>query len=101
MFLVLVAINFMAFGLGKPSPGRTLAILAFCAATLVIISMLTDGPFAMWSILCVGLFNSIMFPTIFTLAIQAGDKSPHKKERGEHHQCRTVAAVAVAGHIGC
>jgi FHS family L-fucose permease-like MFS transporter len=68
-FLVLVAINFIAFNLGKPRAGRTLAILAFCAATLVIISMLTNGQVAMWSILAVGLFNSIMFPTIFTLAI--------------------------------
>jgi FHS family L-fucose permease-like MFS transporter len=31
--------------------------------------MLTFGYFAMWAILLVGLFNSIMFPTIFTLAI--------------------------------
>jgi FHS family L-fucose permease-like MFS transporter len=68
-FLVLVGLNFIAFNLGKQKPGRTLAILAFCAATLVIISMLTYGQFAMWSILAVGLFNSIMFPTIFTLAI--------------------------------
>ncbi len=69
MFIVLVGVNFLAFNLGNHKPGRTLAILAFCAATLVIISMLTNGAFAMWSILAVGLFNSIMFPTIFTLAI--------------------------------
>jgi FHS family L-fucose permease-like MFS transporter len=31
--------------------------------------MLTFGQVAMWSILAVGFFNSIMFPTIFTLAI--------------------------------
>jgi MFS transporter, FHS family, L-fucose permease len=68
-FLVLVALNFVAFNLGKRKPGRTLAILSFCAAILVVTSMLTNGPFAMWSILAVGLFNSIMFPTIFTLAI--------------------------------
>ncbi len=68
-FLGLVAINFIAFNLGKQKPGRTLAILALCAASLVVISMLTNGQFAMWSILAVGLFNSIMFPTIFTLAI--------------------------------
>ncbi len=68
-FLVLVIINFIAFNLGKPRPGRTLTILAVIAAILVIISMLTFGQFAMWSILAVGLFNSIMFPTIFTLAI--------------------------------
>ena len=68
-FLALVAINFIAFNLGKQKPGRTLAILSVSAALLVIISMLTNGQFAMWSILAVGLFNSIMFPTIFTLAI--------------------------------
>jgi FHS family L-fucose permease-like MFS transporter len=68
-FLALVAVNFIAFNLGKQKPGRTLAILAFTAASLVVISMLTNGQFAMWSILAVGLFNSIMFPTIFTLAI--------------------------------
>jgi FHS family L-fucose permease-like MFS transporter len=68
-FLVLVGINFIAFNIGKQKPGRTLSILALFAATLVIISMLTFGQIAMWSILAVGLFNSIMFPTIFTLAI--------------------------------
>lgn len=68
-FLLLVFINYVAFNLGKTKPGRTLAILAVVAAVLVITSMLTFGQFAMWSILAVGLFNSIMFPTIFTLAI--------------------------------
>ncbi len=68
-FLVLVGVNFIAFNLGKRKPGRTLSILAVIAAVLVIISMLTFGELAMWSILAVGLFNSIMFPTIFTLAI--------------------------------
>ena len=31
--------------------------------------MLTNGQLAMWSILLVGLFNSIMFPTIFSLGV--------------------------------
>lgn len=69
IFLVLVFLNYMAFNIGKAKPGRTVAILAVCAAILVIISMLTYGYFAMYAILAVGLFNSIMFPTIFTLAI--------------------------------
>lgn len=50
-------------------PDRYLAFNAVMAAALVIVSMLTVGRVAMWSILAVGLFNSIMFPTIFTLAI--------------------------------
>ncbi len=39
------------------------------AAALAVLTMATTGSVAMWSILAVGLFNSIMFPTIFTLAI--------------------------------
>ena len=35
----------------------------------VAISMLTSGHFAMYSIILVGLFNSIMFPSIFTLGV--------------------------------
>jgi MFS transporter, FHS family, L-fucose permease len=53
----------------KVRPNLYLLVNAVIAATLVIISMITFGQVAMWSILVVGLFNSIMFPTIFTLAI--------------------------------
>ena len=48
---------------------RVLAIVAFVACILVCVSMLTFGHVAMWSIILVGFFNSIMFPTIFTLGI--------------------------------
>jgi len=48
-------------------PGYLLALCAVAAATLVIASMLTHGHAAMWTILAVGFFNSIMFPTIFSL----------------------------------
>lgn len=53
----------------KINPAKVLVFNSFFAASLVIISMLTFGHVAMWAILAVGLFNSIMFPTIFTLAI--------------------------------
>ena len=49
--------------------GRLLAICAVCTTLLVGVSMLTSGSVAMWSILSVGLFNSIMFPTIFSLGV--------------------------------
>jgi FHS family L-fucose permease-like MFS transporter len=55
--------------LRKIKPGRLLAICAVCTAALVSVSMLTSGTVAMWSILAVGLFNSIMFPTIFSLGV--------------------------------
>ncbi|MGC1660840.1 MAG: glucose/galactose MFS transporter, partial [Candidatus Acidiferrales bacterium] len=47
-----------------------LGIAAIVAALLVCASMLTFGHVAMWTIIAVGLFNSIMFPTIFTLSIE-------------------------------
>lgn len=50
-------------------PGTLLAFNAGAASLLVILSMFSFGDLAMWSILLVGLFNSIMFPTIFSLAI--------------------------------
>jgi MFS transporter, FHS family, L-fucose permease len=53
----------------KLNPGRMLSVCALCAGALVLVSMLTNGSFAVWSILLVGLFNSIQFPTIFTLGI--------------------------------
>jgi len=51
---------------------KTSRVLAFCAimtALLVTVSVASSGPVAMWSILSVGLFNSIMFPCIFTSGI--------------------------------
>jgi MFS transporter, FHS family, L-fucose permease len=50
-------------------PGRVLTVHALAVMTLVVTAMLTTGHVSMWAILAVGLFNSIMFPTIFTLAI--------------------------------
>src|SRR5512138_88624 len=50
-------------------PGTVLAFNAAVAIALLIIAMTIGGPVAMWSVLAIGLFNSIMFPTIFTLAI--------------------------------
>jgi len=55
--------------LQKVRPGSMLGLVAMIACALVLTSILTFGHVAVWSILLVGLFNSIMFPTIFTLAI--------------------------------
>jgi len=55
--------------LQKMKTGRLLGICAVCAAALVAISMLTSGHVAMYSIILVGFFNSIMFPSIFTLGV--------------------------------
>jgi MFS transporter, FHS family, L-fucose permease len=49
--------------------GNVLALCAIAAAALVTTSMIMSGHAAMWAILAVGLFNSIMFPTIFSLGV--------------------------------
>jgi FHS family L-fucose permease-like MFS transporter len=51
-------------------PSTVLAFNSFAAASLLAIAMITAGHMAMWAVLAIGLFNSIMFPTIFTLAIE-------------------------------
>ena len=51
-------------------PPKILADNCVAAAILLVISMAATGPISMWTILLVGLCNSIMFPTIFTLAIR-------------------------------
>ena len=56
-------------------PRQVLVFNALAAMILVVTSITTGGLVSMWTILAVGFFNSIMFPTIFTLAIQGlGDK---------------------------
>jgi FHS family L-fucose permease-like MFS transporter len=55
--------------LRRVKAGLLLALCAVCAAALVAISMMLGGHTAMWTMLAVGLFNSIMFPTIFSLAV--------------------------------
>lgn len=47
-----------------------LAFNAVIAVLAIVLAVNSSGEFAMWAILSVGLFNSIMFPTIFTLAIR-------------------------------
>ncbi len=56
---------------------KVLAMFATLAILMLAISMFTNGFTAMWSILLVGLFNSIMFPTIFTISLTGlGDYKP-------------------------
>jgi FHS family L-fucose permease-like MFS transporter len=51
------------------SPGKTLAFNALGAIALVLVATFGEGSTAMWAIIAVGLCNSIMFPTIFSMAL--------------------------------
>src|SRR5216683_1005877 len=55
--------------LQKIKTGTLLGIFGLVAALLVCTTMLTTGMIAMWSVILVGFFNSIMFPSIYTLGI--------------------------------
>ena len=73
-------------------PGKVLGIFATIAITLIIVSISTTGLVSMWSILAVGLFNSIMFPTIFTLAINGiGELKP----KGSGLLCMAIVGGAI------
>jgi FHS family L-fucose permease-like MFS transporter len=58
-----------AFVMQKIKPANVLAFNALAAVLLILTAIFSDGSFAMWSLLAVGLCNSIMFPTIFSLAL--------------------------------
>jgi MFS transporter, FHS family, L-fucose permease len=49
---------------------RVLAIASLGAGAVMLTASLGSGQVAMWALICVGLFHSIMFPTIFTLGIR-------------------------------
>jgi FHS family L-fucose permease-like MFS transporter len=53
----------------KVSPRRVIAACAGISVLLVSVSIVTRGEVSAWTIIIVGLFNSILFPSIFTLGV--------------------------------
>ncbi|MPY24635.1 sugar MFS transporter [Shewanella sp. YLB-07] len=76
----------------KVEAGKVLAFNALMAALLVAVAMTSTGSMAMWAILAVGLFNSIMFPTIFSLALR--DLGPHTSQ-GSGILCLAIVGGAI------
>ncbi|WP_434937538.1 sugar MFS transporter [Shewanella sp. HL-SH8] len=76
----------------KIPAGTVLAFNSLMAAALVLVAMNTEGMLAMWAILAVGLFNSIMFPTIFSLALR--DLGPHTSQ-GSGILCLAIVGGAI------
>ena len=73
-------------------PGLLLGVFAMLAVTLVVSSLAATGLLALLLLLAVGLCNSIMFPTIFTLGIaQLGDAKP----QGSGILCTAIVGGAV------
>ena len=78
------------------SPGKVLAIFAILAVAMILISIATTGLISMWSILAVGLFNSIMFPTIFTLSLEG---LGHLKAQASGLLCMAIVGGAIVPFI--
>jgi len=74
------------------NPGTLLASFAATAAGLVLISMVATGGVAGWSLIAVGLFNSIMFPTIFSLSLEG--LGPHTPQ-GSGVLCMAIVGGAL------
>jgi MFS transporter, FHS family, L-fucose permease len=51
-------------------PNKLLAFNAIIIISLIIVAMMIQGSIGMWALLAIGLFNSIMFPTIFSLSLE-------------------------------
>jgi len=66
---VFLALSLAGFFFGRSLPARTLLVFALTSAALLLLALLTFGGVAMWTIIGIGLFNSIMWSNIFTLAI--------------------------------
>lgn len=88
-FIIFVVLNLLAFIIGKSLPGRSLMVFALVPVILLITTISTSGAVAMWSVLGIGIFNSIMWSNIFTLAIMG---------LGEHKsQGSSVLVMAIVG----
>lgn len=65
-----------AWVMQKMAAGKVLAFNGLMAVALLSAVLVLEGNLAMWAVIAVGLFNSIMFPTIFSLSLQGlGDKA--------------------------
>jgi FHS family L-fucose permease-like MFS transporter len=68
-FIIFIVLNILAFIIGKSAPARTLVLFAGVNIALLLVSIFSKGSMALYPILGIGLFNSIMFSNIYTLAI--------------------------------
>ena len=82
------------------SPGKVLATAAAGSITLILISANSAGALAGWALLAIGLCNSIMFPTIFSLASEGLGK---RAAEGSGLICMAIVGGAIipplTGHI--
>lgn len=67
---IFMVVNFLAFIIGRAMAARTLIVFAVINIVLSLTAVWGQGYFALWALLAIGLFNSIMWSNIFTMAIE-------------------------------
>lgn len=70
LLIFIFCLHFFGFYLGKYRPNKTLGVFAIIIILLLTLGAFAHGKIALWGIISIGLFNSIMFPVIFTLGIK-------------------------------
>ena len=78
------------------SPGKTLAFNAAIVIALILVAVFSSGHTAMWALIAVGLFNSIMFPTIFSMAL---NKLGAQTGQGSGILCMAIVGGAIVPFI--
>jgi len=78
--------------LRRIAAGRLLSIVALGAATLALLSAASHGAIAAWTLLAVGVMNAIMFPTIFSLAVE---RMGHETPRASGLLCMAIVGGAI------
>src|ERR1017187_3279285 len=68
-YLPLLALCWLLFQFGKALAGRTLLIFSATITLSLLVAIIFGGKLAMWCIVGVGLFTSIGWPNIFSLAL--------------------------------
>ena len=69
IYIPFIIVSVIAFFIGNEKPARTLMLFSIICIVLLILAVTTSGELALWSAISVGLYNSIMWPAIFSLAI--------------------------------
>lgn len=87
--LGLIGLNLLIAALSSYIPNRNLGFNAVAIMLMLLLGVFTEGRFALWCVVGIGLFNSIMFPSIFTLAI-----------RGLKEYTTQGSALVVMGIVG-
>jgi len=68
-YAFVVAFQIAGFFLGQDKPAKTLMIFGFLGMVAMLLGLFSTGTFAIYAFMSGGLFCSIMWPAIFSLAI--------------------------------